>query len=145
MSAATDLERIDAALIALRHLWTAPPQIEDPALGQVEMSTIWVVDSLRHTPDQTVSGLAAAMGVAHSTASRLVLRAERSGAVVREPDPADQRRTAVRLTKAGRTLAAAALQFRLSRLQRVTAQWTAADLRDFATLLTRFASGKDTP
>lgn len=145
MTATTDLAAIDAALIALRHLWTAPPHIEDPALGQVEMSTIWVVDSLRRQPDQTVSELAAAMDVAHSTASRLVLRAERSGAVIRTPDPQDQRRITVTLTAAGRDLATAAAEFRIQRLATLTQDWTAEQRHTFASLLTRFAAGKDTP
>ncbi|MEI2643681.1 MAG: MarR family transcriptional regulator [Candidatus Nanopelagicales bacterium] len=138
-----DLERIDAALIALRHLWSAPPQIEDPALGEVEMSTIWVVDCLRRTPDQTVSDLADAMGVAHSTASRLVQRAEHSGAVVRAQDARDQRRTTVHSTEAGRALAQTALRFRLAKLEQFTDDWATTDRRMFATLLTRFAAGKD--
>lgn len=140
----TDLERIDAALIALRHLWTAPPHIEDPALGQVEMSTIWVVDSLRRHPGQTVTELACAMGVAQSTASRLVQRAEQSGAVFRTSDPADQRRTTVALTAAGGKLAETALAYRLHRLARTTETWSADDRRTFATLLTRFTTGEET-
>jgi DNA-binding MarR family transcriptional regulator len=139
----TDLERIDSALIALRHLWSIPPRIEDPALGQVEMSTIWVVDSLRHGIPGSVADLAASMGVAHSTASRLVARAEQAGAVVRGPDPDDQRRTTVTLTDAGRHLALTALQYRLAVLRRATRTWTPADRSTFAALLTRFAHGEE--
>lgn len=40
------LRSVDASLIALRHLWSAPPQLHDPDLGSVEMSTVWVVDTL---------------------------------------------------------------------------------------------------
>ena len=139
----TDLERIDAALIALRHLWSAPPQVEDPALGKVEMSTIWVVDSLRRAPGSTVSDLARDMGVAHSTASRLVARAEVAGAVVRTSDPRDQRRTTVDVTPAGSTLADVALRHRLSRLREATTGWNHDERRTFADLLTRFAQRKD--
>lgn len=139
----SDLERIDAALIALRHLWTTPPRVDDPALGSVEMSTIWVTDSLRRTPDQTVAQLAAHMGVAHSTASRLIGRAEQTGAVTRQPDPHDQRRVTVRLTTAGQELAATALAHRLALVNAATEDFTPQERSTFADLLTRFTQRKD--
>lgn len=138
-----DLERIDAALIALRHLWTAPFRIDDPALGSVEMSTIWVADSLRRTPDQTVAELAGHMGVAHSTASRLIGRAERAGAVTRQPDPMDQRRVTVRLTTSGAALARTALAHRLTIVREATDGFTVQERAAFADLLTRFSQRKD--
>lgn len=140
------LQRMDSALIALRHLWTAPPRIQDPALGSVEMSTIWVTDSLtREATLQSVSDVAAHLGVAHSTASRLIARAERAEAVVRSPLPQDSRRVAVHLTERGRALARAALQFRLQILEQATADWTADERETFADLLTRFASTTTEP
>ena len=66
------------------------------------MSTLWVVDGLRRGPtdaEMTVSDLARHMGVAHSTASRLVARAEEVGIMVRRATSAtDHRRVAVLLT-----------------------------------------------
>lgn len=138
-----DLERIDASLIALRRLWTTPPRIDDPAFGSVEMSTIWVADSLRRTPDQTVADLAGHMGVAHSTASRLIGRAERVGAVSRQPDPQDQRRVTVRLTPAGQMLAQTALHHRLAIVSGATHDFTVQERATFADLLTRFIYRKD--
>lgn len=139
----TDLERIDAALIELRHLWTSPPRIEDASLGTVEMSTIWVVDSLRRQPDQTIAELANRMGVAHSTASRLVARAEAAEAVRRVPDEGDHRRVTVALTQAGAQLANTALTHRLRTLTRHTEDWSPQERTTFADLLTRFAQRKD--
>lgn len=137
------LERIDDALIALRHLWTAPPRINDSDLGVVEMSTIWVVDCLRRSAGATVAELASQLDVAHSTASRLIARAEKTGAVVRTADPDDQRRVLVQLTPAGRRLAANALEYRLGSLQEATADWTDQDRATFAHLLTRFTHRKE--
>ncbi len=141
----TPLEQIDEALIALRHFWTAPPRIQDPALGAVEMSTIWVADCLRRTPNQTVAELAAALDVAHSTASRLIARAEHAGAVLRDQDPHDHRRVTVHLTEAGHSLAKVALEYRVATLQAATVDWTDAERATFASLLTRFAQRKETP
>lgn len=138
---------IDEALIALRHLWTTPAHLHDPDLGTVDMSTLWVVDGLRRqSPDQehTVSDLAAHMDVAHSTASRLVARAEDAGAIVRRPSANDRRRVAVELTPAGSRLAAAGLEFRLAILRHATHNWTPHEHQTFADLLARFARSAHT-
>ena len=139
----SSLERIDDALIALRHLWVAPPHINDPDLGAVEMSTIWVVDCLRRSPTATVADLAVQLDVAHSTASRLIARAEKTGAVIRTADRDDQRRVTVQLTPAGHRLAATALEYRLQSLRDATSDWTDHERASFADLLTRFTHRKE--
>jgi DNA-binding MarR family transcriptional regulator len=136
------LHTIDDALIALRHLWSTPPQLHDATLGSVDMSTLWVVDGLRRGPanaEMTVSDLARHMGVAHSTASRLVARAEEVGTVRRATSATDHRRVAVHLTATGRELALAGLDFRLSVLRSVTEDWSIEERATFADLLDRFA------
>jgi DNA-binding MarR family transcriptional regulator len=136
------LHTIDDALISLRHLWSTPPQLHDAALGTVDMSTLWVVDGLRRGPsdaEMTVSDLARHMGVAHSTASRLVARAEEVGTVRRATSATDHRRVAVHLTATGRELALAGLEFRLGFLRSVTEDWTRDERGSFAELLDRFA------
>lgn len=50
------LARIDRALIGLRHLWSTPPQVQDPSLGSIDMSTVLVVDALtqaENSPSRT--------------------------------------------------------------------------------------------
>jgi DNA-binding MarR family transcriptional regulator len=84
------------------------------------------------------------MDVAQSTASRLVARAERAGAVTRKASPEDHRRVVVAPTPAGKRLAETGLEFRLAILQRATSDWTAAERQAFADLLTRFARNTDT-
>jgi DNA-binding MarR family transcriptional regulator len=136
------LADLDTALIGLRRLWAAPPRLADPTLGQVEMSTIWVVDALDRLadrPEVSVADLATAIDVAHSTASRLVDRAEAAGAVTRHPSATDSRRTAVTLTPTGHTLAAVARQARTTYLTQVTADWSDEQRSTLAELLNRLA------
>lgn len=142
---AKDLERIDQALIGLRHLWSGPVHLQDAALGKVEMSTVWIVNALadsdRHAEQESLSirELATALGVAHSTASRLVDRAVTIGAITRGPDTHDARLTVVTLTDRGRTLAKTASRFRAAYLADATRTWTDDERATFADLLTRFA------
>jgi DNA-binding MarR family transcriptional regulator len=140
-----DLERIDQALIGLRHLWSGPVLLQDAALGKVEMSTVWIVNALTGSDRQqdresmSIRDLAVALGVAHSTASRLVDRAATIGAVSRGPDAHDARVTVVTLTDSGRALAETARRFRTGYLADATGTWTAHERATFADLLTRFA------
>ncbi len=149
---------MDRALIGLRHLWSVPPRVDDPALGSIDMSTIWIADALTSAefrradedpthpegegpqPEVTIGDLARALDVAHSTASRLVERAQASGAVMRHPSSRDARMTAVQLTGAGRELARTSRAFRSQHLERATDGWTEAERAKFADLLTRFAA-----
>lgn len=137
------LADLDSALIGLRRLWAAPARLADPTLGQVEMSTIWIVDALDRLadhPEVSVADLATAIDVAHSTASRLVDRAEAAGAVTRHPSATDSRRTAVALTPTGRTLAAVARHARTSYLAQLTTDWSHEQRSALAQLLTRLAA-----
>jgi DNA-binding MarR family transcriptional regulator len=142
---AEDLRRIDQAMIGLRHLWSGPVQLQDPDLGRVEMSTVWIVNALTvparnaEHENMPIRDLATALGVAHSTASRLVDRAVTIGAVTRGPDTHDARVTVVTLTDSGRTLAKTATQFRTAYLADATRTWTDDERATFADLLTRFA------
>lgn len=134
------LADLDTALIGLRRLWSTPPRLTDPALGSVEMSTIWVVDALDrldHLPEVTVADVATAIDVAHSTASRLIDRAEATGCVSRHRSTADTRCTVVAATPAGRALAATARTARTDYLATVTADWTPDQRRTLAELLSR--------
>jgi DNA-binding MarR family transcriptional regulator len=135
-----DLRTIDDALIRMRRMWTSPSRIRDADLGDVDMSTMWIVHFLsEHGGHATISTLAQDLDVAHSTASRLVARAEAVGAVDRTADPDDSRTVQVGLTARGRRLADEGLRFRLRLLSRATADFTPAEREKFADLLRRFA------
>jgi DNA-binding MarR family transcriptional regulator len=140
-----DLARIDAALLGLRHLWAGPPARRAAGADGVEMSTVWIVDALVRAaeagaPGLTVGDLAAALDVAHSTASRLVDRAVAAGMVERGRSAHDGRAVTCVLTPAGRALAAESHAFRLAYLHALTADWTPGERATFADLLGRFAA-----
>lgn len=136
-----DLARIDAALVGLRRLWSHDTTIQDAQVGRVDLSTIWVVDALVRSGREhlSVAGLADALDVAHSTASRFVTRAEGVGVVQRARLADDSRQVTIRLTPSGAALAERARAFRLSVLQRAMTSWPHTDRHDLARLLTEFA------
>ena len=91
----------------------------------------------------TVGLVGERLAVDPSRASRLVAAAIKAGYVERVASQADGRRIALRLTPAGRELAAAGHRTRQHHFERAMAGWSANDRREFARLLTRFAEGMD--
>lgn len=140
-----DLQRLDAALMRLRRLWTGPrASARLPAdQGQpdgVELSTVLVVDAaVRRPPPLTVGEVAVHLDVAPSTASRLVNRAVSAGMVDRTVDPSDSRRLVVRPTAAGLALHERAAAFRAEYLASVLQGWSPGELHTFVAALDRFA------
>jgi DNA-binding MarR family transcriptional regulator len=141
----TQLDRLDAALMRLRRLWTGPRAAGarpagDPA-GGVELSTVLVVDAVvREGGGATVGHVAGQLDVAPSTASRLVERAVAAGMLARSTDPADSRRTVLRATAEGLALHAQAGAFRTRYLAQVLAGWTPQEAQEFVDGLDRFAA-----
>lgn len=139
-----DLARLDAALLGLRRLTSAPTvrsALEHEG-GRVEVSTMLVVDALARQAgvDASVGSVAEALSVAHSTASRLVERAVEAGMVQRGRDPRQSQRTVLSLTASGRRLQAEAVRFRTAFLAAVTDDWSATDVAELAGHLERFAA-----
>lgn len=132
-----DLEEVDRALVALRRFLAAPGMIDDGG-ARVELSTLLVLDAVVEGDAVRVRDVAARLDVAHSTASRLVARAERAGAVTRRPSPEDARETLVVPTAPGRELHGRAAAFRLGRLDRITRDWQSAEVTALARALSRF-------
>lgn len=136
----SELQLIDRALIDLRRLWQTPTHLVDPEFGKVETSTVLIVDILTRQPDpMPIRQLAAALDVAHSTASRLVDRAEAAGAVSRSKESEDGRRVSVSATPAGTRLAESSRSYRRAYLRSLLAGWAPEDRADFARQLARFA------
>lgn len=124
------LHEIDDALVRMRRLWSAAP-------GGPDMSSVLVVEACAREPaPATVGDVARFAGVEHSTASRLVERAVRSGYVERA---ADGRRVALHLTAQGRELREHAVAFRTAWLTEMLDDWPDADVATLARLLGRFA------
>ncbi|PRZ08855.1 MarR family transcriptional regulator [Isoptericola sp. CG 20/1183] len=132
-----DLRMLDRALVGLRRFLTAPPVLDDQGRA-VELSTLLVLNELP-TEGQSVQQIATRLGVAHSTASRLVTRAEGAGMVTRTDSPDDARRRLVVPTAAGRGLRDRAAEFRLERLADIVDGWTPDEVHTLARSLHRFA------
>ncbi|MEV4411833.1 MarR family transcriptional regulator [Catellatospora sp. NPDC049609] len=128
---------IDQALIRLRRLLEPPAVVDDPA-GPVETSTILVVNAVADGP-LTVTAVAAALSVTHSTASRLISRAVAHGAVRKQAAADDRRETLIEITAAGAALHQRARAFRHAMLERLLAAFTPEQRAQFATLLSMFA------
>ena len=74
-----------------------------------------------------------------AAARNITLRAlVEAGLVTRDPDPADARVSLVAPTQRGRRVAGSLQDVRRRHLQRALSGWTAAELRHFDRLLTRF-------
>lgn len=142
--ALVDLASVDRALLRLRRIWDVPAGV-DHAGKRVEGSTLLVclvLDDLSAQAGSTevgVTDVAAALDVAHSTASRLISRAAEAGMVSRGAASRDPRRAALTLTLQGRDLVAASREYRVARLSAALADWPAADVAALADLLSRFA------
>jgi DNA-binding MarR family transcriptional regulator len=142
-----DLVVLDAALMRLRRLWTAPRTNEGMRadLGEdVELSTVLVVDALARQPvpqpaTYGVAEVADRLDVAPSTASRLVDRAVAAGMVERRTSTADARRAELHLTEAGHALHERARRFRAGYLARVLDDWTPHQIASLAAGLDAFA------
>lgn len=134
-----DLQLVDRALMRLRHFVEVPAAVDD-AGRRIEASTLLVLEALAAMADPTVRDVARALDVTHSTASRLVLRAEQAGMVRRGPSPASHRERVVEATEEGLVVRRRAVRFRLSRLADITAGWDVEELASFARALDRFAA-----
>ncbi len=149
-----DLARLDRALLRLRRMWDAPTGIAHEG-RTVEGSTLLVCLAVAEGPaghpeggtgaETGVVEVAEALGVTHSTASRLVSRAVEAGMVVRGRSAVDPRRVALRLSAEGEGLVAASRRFRAGRLGAALAAWPPGDVADLADLLTRFADDVTRP
>ena len=95
----------------------------------------------RDDEEVTVGGVAETMCIDPSRASRMVSAAIEAGHVRRLASQADGRRSVLTVTDTGRTVLTEAERFWLGHYDRVMADWTDEERREFARLLTRFSEG----
>src|SRR5687767_7697907 len=115
-------------------MWDAPAGIphED---GVVEGSTLLVCLAIAEQDTEGgVNEVTTALGVAHSTASRLVARAVRAGMVHRGVSTVDPRRACLTLTPAGVRLVRASRDYRAARLREMLDGWSAPDIESLGDL-----------
>lgn len=133
----TDLVALDRALLGLRRFLESPAALDDGG-RRIELSTLLVLDAVGEGV-ASVGEVAERLDVARSTASRLVVRAERAGMVVRSSSPVDARAVLVGPTAQGLALGHRAREFRLERLVTLTSDWDGSEVAALAAALQRFA------
>lgn len=87
----------------------------------------------------TVPAVAHQLGVDRSVASRMIGEAAAAGYVRRDTAAGDARRVEIRMTRAGRTLLAAAHRWQQETYETLVAGWDEADRRRLAGYLGRLA------
>jgi DNA-binding MarR family transcriptional regulator len=119
----------------------------DPArfsdLIQVSPTQLRVLTLLNADPASNVNGLAHALLVNASSASRLCDRLEAMGLLRRQPDPHDRREVRLRLTPAGHELLAQWRQHRRDALLTVLTRMPTAARQDLMRSLRAFSSAAD--
>jgi len=127
----------------MRHAFAPPAAVLDGG-RRVETSTLLVLEALVDAGARSVRDVAEALDVTHSTASRLVSRAEDAGMVRRTPSPDSGRSVVLTLTDEGAAVRERGARHRLALLEAATGAWEPAEVEAFAALLERFA-GATTP
>jgi DNA-binding MarR family transcriptional regulator len=141
---ADDVERAMAAIRRQqrrRHLARAAGL--EPAGSMAEVFVVLdAADQAAETGDElTVSGVATALAVDLPRASRLIARAVEHGYLRRHSDPADGRRSLMRLTARGVKAVESMHDSRRQLMSHAMDGWTVEEQEEFATLLTRFVVG----
>lgn len=109
--------------------------------GMASLRVLRAVERSSEAP--SIRQIATALGVEHSTASRLVDGLVRSGLVEKSPSATDQRQTLLRLTQEGGSLLDEATARRQQLMAEATQGWDDADVRTLAQLLQRLAEEID--
>ncbi len=115
---------------------------QQSALSEAELSGILVAQAVAESSDQqpNIAQIAKSLEVEHSTASRLVSRAQKAGIVNLQPAAEDARVRVLSLTENGETLAQQAWDWQQDVFLRLTQDWTEAERQNFAEQFLRFAA-----
>lgn len=109
--------------------------------GMASLRVLRAVEQSRDAP--SIRHIATALGVEHSTASRLVDGLVRSGLVEKSPSATDQRQTLLSLTRDGESVLDEATVRRQQLMTEATRGWDDADVHTLAQLLQRLADEID--
>lgn len=132
-----EVERIERAMVAIRRRQRRRALAR---LSGVSGQSFEVLDALESDQAATVSSVARALDVDQPRASKLVAAAVQAGLVRREADQADGRRSALRLTDAGRAALDAAHRNRRAVFAEAMTGWNDEERAEFARLLARFVA-----
>lgn len=147
------IRRLDRALLRMRRTVVRPetnsvpiPALQHPVDLAKVMACLAVSDlqGLDDPPGPvSVKNVALALGLEHSTASRLLAETEAEDLVHRTTDPGDRRRTVVTLTATGDIVVSQSSAIRAWAMDLMLARWDPAELRTFAELIEKFTETID--
>ena len=145
--------RLDRALLRMRRTVVRPEtnSVPIPALQhRVDLAKVMAcvaISDLQGLDDPpqpvTVKDVAVALGLEHSTASRLLAETAAEGLIQRSTDPADRRRRVVELTDTGDMVVSQSSAIRAWAIDLMLAHWDPAELHTFAVLVEKFTSTID--
>jgi DNA-binding MarR family transcriptional regulator len=134
-----DMERALTVLVRQINLPRLHSQLAARAGVTLERGAYGVLTEIGEHGPLRLSDLADQLEVEVSTVSRHVKQLEAGGLVRREGDPDDGRAALLRLSPAGQRILRKLQVGRRAWMQELVEHWTAAEQRQFATLLDRFA------
>lgn len=140
------VDALDRAFRRLRRTMIKPPagMVPVPALGrQLEFPKIAACDAIAELAGRSgsvaVKDVATALGLEHSTVSRLLSEIEEDGLLVRSADPDDRRRTIVTLTELGEAVVSDATTMTRFFTRTLLTDWPEHDVEQLTRLLGRLA------
>jgi DNA-binding MarR family transcriptional regulator len=148
MHQSNDVATVEAAMVAIRRRQSRKTLARQSAGGDVPardlamVAVLDVVEEAEHAGRAaTVGSVATALDVDQPRASKLVAAAIDAGLLRREADQSDGRRALLRITAAGKAHLARTHRFRRQAFAEAMRDWSPAERRQFAELLTRFVAG----
>jgi DNA-binding MarR family transcriptional regulator len=138
---AEPIDLVDAALVRLARRLTdsrMTQTVNEWAGVDVERSGFTLMARIEDAPDARLDRLAALADIDASTASRQIAKLIEQGLVERSSDPANHRVRRHRLTESGSEALTRLRTARHDWIAQTVAEFTPAEQRDLADLLTRF-------
>lgn len=139
-SVSPEVAEIERALMRITYLSTRARQHEK-LMGlagvPLDRAAVALLRQIADCEPQRPGELANRLGVEASHVTRTVQQLERSGHVVRIPDPDDRRAQRIRLTDAGRDAIARIREAGARGMQLALSGWSAEELHQLATLFHR--------
>ncbi|MCU1444571.1 MarR family transcriptional regulator [Cryobacterium sp.] len=112
--------------------------LHDSSGAALSSTDSWLLERVVVAGPLRMSKLAGWMAVDKSTMTTEIRRLEKSGLVVRRPDPIDRRAVLVTATEEGRTAIAKHRELAQGVYDTLVGKWTEPDRTEFARLLGRF-------
>ncbi len=145
--------KLDKTMLQIQRIAVRPEVLEfmdpetysGPSMAEV-MACSFIAD-FDETAELSVKDIAAALGLDHSTVSRLASNLERDGLITRSKCLFDRRKTSISLTEAGKLVAENANQFRTWILSELLSDWSAEEITGLTSSLEKIleASSKKLP